>query len=296
MAASEPPLRELLDGYVPRYAAGRVADSASDLEQAEASCGSSSCDAASSADAATLRELARAARRLGRSRLGLGDYAVIKLGQKGGFGRVAQSRVSGCSALFAVKTVRGHTLRDPPGVARALVGRCTEPAAQRSMMFRGDFSRAAVAHAPTSAQVELNRQGDPHSCTPPSPALDVRRLKRAVAELTSLAALPSSPLLPSLFDAFTSRDGRRAHIVTNFVPGTDLAARLSASDGCASVEIPLSPSRRLSQVSSHAPACPFADVAPVHAGACRCRTRASLPLKCCLRWSLCTPQGSCTAT
>ena len=97
------------------------------------------------------------------------------------------------------------------------------------------MQRQSLTRRPRGAQVELNRQGDPNSCTPPSPALDARRLRRAFAEVTALQALPTSPLLPSLLDCFTSRDGRRAHIVTPFVPGTDLAGRLQAAGGCAPV-------------------------------------------------------------
>jgi hypothetical protein len=79
--------------------------------------------------------------------------------------------------------------------------------------------------------VELNRQGDASSCTPPSPHMDVRRVRRCAAELATMAALPPHPLLPVLYDAFASRNGRRAHIVMTHVPGTDLSARLQAADG-----------------------------------------------------------------
>ena len=151
---AEAPLRaEQLEAFVPRYAVGRVADSASDLEQAEARCGvASGCDAASAADAATLRELARAARRLGRARLGLGDYGVLKLGQKGGFGRIAQCRVDGCSTLLAVKTARAPSARDARDrvaqgrscAPRAACAHYTRPAA----LLRALFRRVAFA-APT---------------------------------------------------------------------------------------------------------------------------------------------------
>jgi hypothetical protein len=106
--------------------------------------------------------------------------------------------------------------------------------------------------------VELNRQGDPNSCSPPSPALDARRCARARAELAALAALPPHPLLPTLYDAFTSREGRRVHVVLTHVPGTDLSARLQAADGCAPHALPRAAADSNDTLSASRPRCAHA--------------------------------------
>ncbi len=81
------------------------------------------------------------------------------------------------------------------------------------------------------SQCDLNKQGDPNSCASPSFVLDGRRVKRLLAELDVLQSLPEEcPLLPRLYDAFSSREGRRAHLVLTHVPGTDLSCRLHAAE------------------------------------------------------------------
>jgi hypothetical protein len=102
---------DVLEDFRPRYAGGgrALGDSAADLEGHaagdEPECCSSS--ASESAEDAVLAALRSVALRRGRNgRLGLGDYAVVRQGQKGGFGRVAVAVVEGVSANFALKTVR----------------------------------------------------------------------------------------------------------------------------------------------------------------------------------------------